>query len=535
MILSESGLQKITSKLFYVGVLVFLYPLLTNTWMVTGDGPCHLYNAKVLKDIIFNIDKAFYLDFYMVNYQLTPNLWDHILLGFFQIFFSPSISEKLFFGTYILAFSFGARYLCRSISPNSDWAVLSVLLFTFHHLMMKGFLNYTFSFAASFWVMGYYISHKNDLKNWKTAVKLALLLTINYFMHPIGFIFALAGVAFITLADLISILLKPNAKEVLLDFLKKVSPLALIVLPSILLYLSFVMGSSFSKPLDWNTLINIDSLMTYADGERPYSLLVGKFAIVILILGVINRIKNGPIIHITDGLLLLCLFFVFLFHANLINDSMIGGDRLKFLPHICILLWMSSLRFALWFKALINFFALVIIFIFAFLRYPSYAEASAWVDDYMECEEYILPKTKVLTLNYDYNGTTVDGRLIAPRNWTFMHGTSYLGAKKPLILSDNYQAHMSWFPINWKDQKFSFYNATGKDGMCFEDRPPRAIFTTYAEKTGKTPIEYVLVIGKKAMHMDHPNTIEVDSQLVAKYNVICKSKSGRSVLYGLKN
>ncbi len=149
MMLTESGLQKITSKLFYVGVLVFLYPLLTNTWMVTGDGPCHLYNAKVLKDIILNMDRAFYLDFYMVNYQLTPNLWDHILLGFFQIFFSPSISEKLFFGTYIFTFSFGARYLCKNISPNSDWAVLSVLLFTFHHLMMKGFLNYTFSFAAS--------------------------------------------------------------------------------------------------------------------------------------------------------------------------------------------------------------------------------------------------------------------------------------------------------------------------------------------------------------------------------------------------
>ena len=86
MIISEIGLQKITSKLFYVGVLVFLYPLLTNTWMVTGDGPCHLYNAKVLKDIILNINKAFYLDFYMVNYKLTPTLWDHVLLGFFQYY-----------------------------------------------------------------------------------------------------------------------------------------------------------------------------------------------------------------------------------------------------------------------------------------------------------------------------------------------------------------------------------------------------------------------------------------------------------------
>lgn len=534
MNLSENGLQKVTSKLFYVAVLVFLFPLLTNTWMVTGDGPCHLYNAKVLKDIIFNIDKSFYLDFYMVNFKLTPNLWDHILMGFFQVFFSASISEKLFFGTYILTFSFGARYLCNSIAPKSDWAVLPVLLFIFHHLMMKGFLNYTFSFAASFWVIGYYIRHINDLKDWKIATKLSLLLLTTYFMHPIGFIFALAGITFTTTAHVVSILINPQAKEILITFLKKISPLALIVLPSILLYVSFMMGSSFSKPLDWNTLINLDSLMTYAEGERPYSIIAGKFAIVILILGLLNRIKNGPIIHIGDGMLLLCLFFVFLFHANLINDSMIGGDRLKFIPHICIFIWMSSLRFESWFKAIVNIFALGIIFIFAFLRYPAYAEASAWVEDYMECEQFIKPKTKVLTLNYDYNGTTADGRLIAPNNWTFMHGTSYLGAKKPLILSDNYEAHMNWFPINWKDQKFSFYVATGKDGMSFEDRPPRAVFTSYAEKTGKTPIEYVLVIGKQEEHIAHPNTMEIDSQLVTKYNVICTSKSGRSVLYGLK-
>lgn len=187
------------------------------------------------------------------------------------------------------------------------------------------------------------------------------------------------------------------------------------------------MGSSFSKTLDWNTLINIDSLMTYSDSETPFST-CRKFAIVILIIGIISRLKNGLLC--TSRMDCCCyVFFYFLFHANLINDSMIGGDRLKFLPHICILIWMSSLRFALWFKALISIFALVIIFIFAFLRYPSYSEASAWVDDYMECEGHIMPKTKVLTLNYDYNGTTVDGRVIANRNWAFMHGTSYLGAK----------------------------------------------------------------------------------------------------------
>lgn len=222
---------------------------------------------------------------------------------------------------------------------------------------------------------------------------------------------------------------------------------------------------------------------------------------------------------------------MFLFHANLINDSMIGGDRLKYLPHLSIFIWLSTLKLNNWIKISVSLFGLVMLSILSVIRYPAYTEASKWVDDYMECEPKIKSHTKLLTINYEYNGMTANGSQISTQNWAFIHGTSYIGAMKPMILADNYQAHMGWFPLNWKDQNYSFYNSTSKDIISFENRPPRADIMAYPVKSTKGPIEYVLVIGQTDELKNHEYGQEIDQQLIAHYSLICTSKTGRSKLY----
>jgi hypothetical protein len=533
MQLTENQLQKYSKIIFSFCILLLMFPILSNTWMVTGDGPCHLYNAKILKDLFWGQNLDFYQSFYTLDLSLTPNLWDHLLFAAFQTILSPSMSEKLFFILYILTFAFGARYICEKMQPNSIWAAVTVLLFTFHHLLMKGFLNYSWSLAGAFWVIGYFLGHWDKLSDWKTGLKLCLLLLINYFMHPIGFVFAMVGIVFSIIIILASHLMKSDAKDIIVEFITKLRPLLLIVLPAVLLYINFFTKASFSKSLDWGSLVKINSLTTYVEEELIYSFTIGKMCILILLLGIPYRIYKGPTIHKGDGILLLGLFFVFLFHANLIDDGMIGGDRLKFLPHLCLMFWLTTLRIIPVVKMVISSVAVLFLILLSIERYPAYADASAWVDDYMECEKYIEPNTKVLTLNYEYNGTRPDGLTIATMNWAFMHGTSYLGAMKPLILSDNYQAHMSWFPLNWRDQRFSFYNSTGIDGITFENRPPRADINGYAAKSGKNPIEYVLIIGQKDVDKLHQHGLEITKSLES-YELVCTSKSKKSQLYKIK-
>ncbi len=525
--------QKISKVLFVLSLGLLLYPILTNHWLVTGDGPCHMYNAKVLKDLFFGQHADFYLDFYKVNTSLNPNLWDHFLFAVLQTLLSPSLAEKVFFILYIFTFAFGAKYLCNTIQSGSNWAVIPVLLFAYHHLMIKGFLNYSWSLAASFWVIGYFIAHWHQLNQWKTALKLCFLITANYLMHPIGYVYAAAGIGFSTLVLMIQPLIREEAKNLLIGQTKKILSLTVILIPSVCLYISFMAKTDFSKSLNWDGLVRVNSLATIVQEEVYYSYFIAKLVVVALFIGILVRIFRGPLLHRGDGLLLLAFFFVFLFHANLIDEGMIGGDRLKFLPHIAVLFWLTTLRHHVWSKLLIMCTGFIFLIILSFVRYPVYKEASEWVDDYLECEKYIEPKSKILTINYEYNGNRSDGTLISTYNWLFIHGTAYLGTFKPLILSDNYQAHMSWFPLNWKENRINFYSSTHKDEISFENRPPRADFEHYAEKSGKGPIEYVLIIGQNEEHKNHEYGKEIISQL-EKYDLICTSESQKSQLYRLK-
>ena len=533
--MTDNLFQKTINVMFAVCVGLLLYPILVNKWVVTGDGPCHLYNAKILSDLFLGRHSDFYLEYYKLDIGLNPNLWDHVILACLQVMFSASISEKIFFALYTLTFAFGARYLCNSIQTKSTWAAIPVLLFAFHHLLFKGFYNFSWSIAGAFWVIGYFISNSEHLSDWKVGVKLSFLLLLNYFMHPIGFAYGVGGIGFILITHLLSKIIKSNPKELLIEYVTKMSTLGLILLPSVLLYINFASKNSFSKKLDWNSLANLNSLVTYVNGEIVYSLAISKIAILFLIVGVIYRLLRGPAIQKGDGILLLGLFFIFLFHANLIDDGMMGGDRLKFLPHLSIFIWLATMKFTNWVKLSISMFGLVMLTLLSIERFPAYSRAADWVDDYLECEPKIKSNTKLLTINYELNGTISDGsEMISTENWAFMHGTSYLGAMKPLILSDNYQAHMTWFPLNWKEDRFSFYNSTGVDGINFESRPPRADIIGYAEKSGKGPIDYILIIGQAPDLMNHEYGQEIERQLGSNYNLICTSVSKKSKLYELK-
>ncbi|MBC7884533.1 MAG: hypothetical protein H7X99_03615, partial [Saprospiraceae bacterium] len=220
---------------FYGLVIVLLYPILINKWFVSGDGPCHLYNAKVLKDMILGQESPFYETFYRFNFTLAPNLFDHIVLGILQMIFSPSLSERLFLSMYILMFCFGVRFLMNEIQPKSTWAAIPVLIFVYHHLLLKGFFNFSFSIAASFWVIGYWLKHRDSFKL-KQSLILCILFILNYFMHPIGFVFGVVGIILIGFTATITAMLREDANIILFTKMKAWLPSLLALLPAVLFF-----------------------------------------------------------------------------------------------------------------------------------------------------------------------------------------------------------------------------------------------------------------------------------------------------------
>ena len=58
----------------FCAILVFwLVPVWKLDFFVTGDGPCHLFNSKILLDWAQGVNKDFYKPFYFLNTNFDPN------------------------------------------------------------------------------------------------------------------------------------------------------------------------------------------------------------------------------------------------------------------------------------------------------------------------------------------------------------------------------------------------------------------------------------------------------------------------------
>ncbi|MCC6461187.1 MAG: hypothetical protein IT260_11990, partial [Saprospiraceae bacterium] len=69
-------------RLVFYGLLALqLLPLWSVRYYLTIDGPCHLYNAKVLADMAASAElKAFYENWLFANQRFEPNWFSHFFM-----------------------------------------------------------------------------------------------------------------------------------------------------------------------------------------------------------------------------------------------------------------------------------------------------------------------------------------------------------------------------------------------------------------------------------------------------------------------
>lgn len=87
------------STFFFVAMAIMLLFIWTPYTFLSGDGPCHLYNANILESI-WQGDTKFYDHYYQLSRKLNPNWLGHILLAAFIHFFPAVIAEKILITLY---------------------------------------------------------------------------------------------------------------------------------------------------------------------------------------------------------------------------------------------------------------------------------------------------------------------------------------------------------------------------------------------------------------------------------------------------
>lgn len=522
-----------SERLFFIILLsLHLLPVWAVKFFLTTDGPCHLYNSKVLLDLASSCNTDFYYQYYSVNTNLDPNWFGHTCLAFLQIFLPGFLAEKVFLSAYIILFVVTIRFLIKLISRENIFLSWMALPFIYNHALQLGFYNSLFSIVLMLMIVFVWLK---PIKN--PIVKILLsgfLFTLLYFTHLLGLAFALF---------FISILIpwwEGWWNHSFSDFFKNISKRALqlivVSLPALLLALNYfnkvgtgTSPSYFSSKKLYHDFIELSSLISMSGREKLFPMIVSILFGCVLIYVVYRRIQNKKILK-ADGFLI-CFFaalIVYFKQPGGIAGGFILQERLQTIPFLIILPWFAAIHYDVWMKRIVMLGISVASLTLILIRMPHHIMASDAVKEITSVGKFIEDKSTVLPLSFSFNGKTTEGKYIANSVWLFTHAADYLGAeKKSFVLLGNYEANTGYFPLRWKPDKNPFWIIGEIEGL-----PPKPDIIGYQPKSGGT-IDYVLILflDSKNEFINHPATENLMSQLNDGYKLIFTSQNGRAKLY----
>lgn len=434
-----SKLQSFTSeKIIFLCFLIFN---LVNIWSagvyVSLDGPSHLYNSSLLN---FYDSSEFLQTYYTKNILLLPNTLSHLLLSKLFLVFDAITSEKILLSCVVVFVPLTFRYAVRVISGTTNKFSFIIFPLVFSGLLHVGFFNFylVFIFLNLQMVLAHYIL--SNKYRWTVAILFVLNTVPLFFAHAFNFCLAMI-VTFLYIAVYLKWQWKPVLKKSLYVFA--------LCLPSLLAFLLFTLKIhvEYSGP-DMKPYEKCSGFFLFSPGitfdideELPFSALTFLVLTVLTSYVITRRALSGEKIinSVTDLFLILALALLYLiFHST---DSLMGGmfiARCMLLIFYFLIFWLCCslkyLKFMYWFALILVSFSYIKLSLF---RSTVLEKASCEANYVIEAGKYIEEKTVVYVENY------------CPV-WYEGHFSSYLGLNKEIVINDNYEAFLDWFPLKWK-------------------------------------------------------------------------------------
>ncbi len=534
-VVSISSMQKTLNALLLTGFALCLLQIWWPSYYLTGDGPSHLYNAQVLHDV-WNYSKStdFYLHFYHIVYRPDPNWLSTIILALLLFVVKGAIAEKIFLTLYVVLFVRGFHLLLAKISGGSSYWALAIFLFVFPHELAKGFYNSSLSIAFYFWVVWSWL-RLLEKKSVANAVLFFLFIALTYFTHLLAFGFA----AFTCAALVISYVVAGSQAGI--DrrgkFIAQYGGLLVVFLaPFLALMVLFTQqegGLQLVLKCHFYRLVELAQLKFLANvttKEFLFSTVAGVVLLLLFCFSLIKyRVKNQ--LSKYDGLLLTLLFAMFIYLC--FPEAFMGRlilITMRVQPIVGALI-VCCVAYSLPHTKIKNAGSIVLFACFGCLtvvRINCLSSASREVSDYISAEGHIRANSVVLPLDFAPSGIDEHGGVIADWNFLFAHASQYLGAAKPLVILDNYEANMGYFPVRWNDAVNPYTWLSKGEGI--EGVPPYASIASYKQAAGVT-IDYILMWSYNPSFLQNEHFRELYAEISAGYHVVYTSPSRRSVLW----
>ncbi len=473
-----------------LGVVLLLVPIWAFPTFLTTDGPSHLNNAVVMRSLLLEGGESPYAAWLHVEGLLTSNILGMGLMLLLLPVFGTGATEQAVLSIIVVAGACGWWQLLRHRVQYPMVLFFAGLPafqgWTFH----MGFHNYGLAMAGALWMVHFGLrlletdaATIETKRPWRLALAFAFWSTWTMLANPLPWLVAGLPLALWTAWRL--------------GFGPRISwqTLALLVLPLLpaagmllIARASMTMGSMGMGRLVpfevlWSFVEHGIGLGIYRMEERHWAL-YGNIALVLLAFGGValriqNRHSNRGDRMFSDTTVLWCigLAWTAVFWILPSNMKATGVLPYRLFPFFWWALILISAPLAnttrVWLRRSLTLLGFAFGLTFMILRWPHYAANARLVDAVQACRPHLQSGDYVLPLYLDRNGWNPDGSVMHPVWWGFTHISGWLHAddpsERPMVLVDNYEAYLPWFPISWNQGR----NSYARMGFGWEEAPPR--------------------------------------------------------------
>jgi len=508
-------LTKYEGFFFLTVVLINIIPVLSHHFFPTLDGPAHLYNANLINHMLLHPDFDSFLQF---NPEPVPNWTGHILLCFFKWFLPGNLAEKLLLILYFIGLPYAFRSLIKS-AKGYIWLSYLIFPFTYNYLLSLGFYNFSLGIIGLLIVLSFWIrNHETITASIKKIVILNILLILIYFSHVMMFsITLLAVVCYTFITFLKQWIENGKLKEVFTIHLKKALVLLVCsLIPLVLMFFYFANRPTSENPdflskqelFSW--LGNMNPLICYSVGIEKISTIMTNIVLLGLIIGgLIMRIRTWKsatnsttkkgFLGINDAWLLVSGVMLLLLFIMPDKNGMASLISMRFalLFFLFLVIWISTMNYS-------KPFALICLLLILVAHVKRVRHLDHVIDSHnavaLDCAEtakFIKPNSIVASVNL-------------MSHWSRAHFSNYLGIDKPMIILENYEATMDYFPLLWNKEKIPNLQAGGVsiDGNFWLSTAP------INPQNQKKELDYIFVLG----NLDSTNTEQLKNfQMIARH------------------
>ena len=453
---------KFNSKILFCYIL-FLLVHIGLVWLLpyfpSQDGPSHMYNLLILKDLV-NGGKE-WGSIYSYHFRATPNL-AFLLISYPLLNLFPAlVVEKIFISIYILLLGGSVLLFLGTFNEKSLPFIFFVFPVIFSFNLLMGFYSYVIT--VPFFLIAFSLCWKIRKQNmtWKFFI-FNLSAFVLFYFHLIPFVLFLLSLVFIT-----GVRTKGINKNI-------ISQLKLLILisPSLFILFLHLIKSQGDFPADFSYLFSIPwylylfrDLLTFSSLTlSPWQMIPGfifsflfwyfLFASVFPIFQ--DRYGKGKKAEsIPSSVKVLIYFSVTLILIYLVAPSRFGGGDFfnQRFPWLILLILLPILRYDE--KLISKRFVLI--------SGPSIAAFFLVINIFVFYQEAIKIKQFSNGLNTDLSkGAYVmiykrwNPRPHWPRVDVLRHAASYYGIYKGLADIGNYETVFDYFPVKFKDKTLEF-------------------------------------------------------------------------------